>query len=324
MSPLYKYRVAGQGRRAPARSRGDARRRAARRPGRCSTRPGAMPPGRCSTTARSRGCDEHAFRMTSAEPNLRWFQDNAIGLRSGDRGRRPTAIAALALQGPTSRDDSSAALPTRTSPRLKYFRLTAAKLRGIPVTISRTGYTGDLGYEIWLDAARRAAGVGCAHRGRHAVRHHARRHARARRRAHRGGADAASTSTTCPREQGARSTSQTSSPFELDLGWTVDLDKEHFVGKPALAAEAQRGPRVAVRRHRGRLGLAGAALRRASASRRALPAAAWRTSVPLYASGEQAGYATSGVLVAAAQRSTSRSRTCESRWAEPGTRWRWR
>ena len=62
-------------------------------------------------------------------------------------------LAALALQGPASRailqEISDADLAG-----LRYFRITPARLRGIPVTISRTGYTGDLGYEIWVEAAR--------------------------------------------------------------------------------------------------------------------------------------------------------------------------
>jgi aminomethyltransferase len=87
--------------------------------------------------------------------------------------------------------------------------------------------------------------------------------------------------------------SQTSSPFELDLGWSVNLKKERFVGREALALEASRGPQWqfvgleidygALERLYAEVGLA-----------TRLPAAAWRTSVPIYAGNEQAGYATSG------------------------------
>src|SRR5947199_6978649 len=90
--------------------------------------------------------DEQLFRMTSAEPSLRWLQDNAAGMQveitdvSG-------ATAALSLQGPTS----WRILEAMGAPPLKYFRVAPATLRGIPVTVSRTGYTGDLGFEIWVD-----------------------------------------------------------------------------------------------------------------------------------------------------------------------------
>src|SRR5205814_8121303 len=58
-------------------------------------------------------------------------------------------IAALALQGPTSGKLLKAAAEAEIA-NLKYFRLTQGKIAGVPVDISRTGYTGDLGYEIWV------------------------------------------------------------------------------------------------------------------------------------------------------------------------------
>ena len=87
--------------------------------------------------------------------------------------------------------------------------------------------------------------------------------------------------------------SQLSSPFELDLAWTVNLNKERFIGRDALAAEKARGPQWqfvgielewnSLERLYADVGLA-----------TRLPSAAWRMSVPLYANGEQVGYATSG------------------------------
>jgi aminomethyltransferase len=89
--------------------------------------------------------DQTTFRMTAAEPNLRWLQDNAAGMdvKVEDVSE---SIAALALQGPASR-------AILEDIELKYFRLAKTKIGGIPVTVSRTGYTGDLGYEIWVDKA---------------------------------------------------------------------------------------------------------------------------------------------------------------------------
>jgi aminomethyltransferase len=87
--------------------------------------------------------------------------------------------------------------------------------------------------------------------------------------------------------------SQTSSPYELDLAWTVNLKKERFIGREALALEASRAPQwqfvgleidwSSLERLYAEVGLA-----------TRLPAAAWRTSVPIYAGSEQVGYATSG------------------------------
>jgi aminomethyltransferase len=56
----------------------------------------------------------------------------------------------LAVQGPYSRTILAALAPAVD--KLPYFGLTTAKIGGIPVTISRTGYTGDLGFEIWVGA----------------------------------------------------------------------------------------------------------------------------------------------------------------------------
>jgi aminomethyltransferase len=84
---------------------------------------------------------EQNFRLTAAEPNLRWLQDNAHGLDVTIEDVSESMVA-LSLQGPASR----AILGDLD---LKYFRLVETTLRGIPVTISRTGYTGDLGYELW-------------------------------------------------------------------------------------------------------------------------------------------------------------------------------
>jgi aminomethyltransferase len=230
--------------------------------------------------------DENLFRMTSAEPNLRWLEDNAVGmdLEIADVSDR---IAALSLQGPAA----WAILQSLGAPPLKYFRMASASLRGIPVEISRTGYTGDLGFEIWLDPADalsvwdalidagRAYGIMPA--GMLAL-DIARIEA---------GLMLIDVDYVPARK--ALIDSQLSSPFELDLAWTVNLAKDRFIGREALAAEKARGPQWqfvgielewnSLERLYADVGLA-----------TRLPSAAWRMSVPLYAGGEQVGYATSG------------------------------
>src|SRR5439155_18975582 len=175
---------------------------------------------------------------------------------------------------------------------LKDVRHTKAKVRALPVTISRTGSTCDLGYEVWVDATQAVplwdalidAGTPygitpCGMLGLDMARieaglmllevdyfsaHHALIEA------------------------------QKSSPFELNLAWTVNLKKEWFVGKPPLVEEAARGPAWQF----VGLEVAWDSLERLYAAvglPPRLPAAAWRTSVPVYVYDTQVGYATSGV-----------------------------
>jgi aminomethyltransferase len=96
--------------------------------------------------------EDDVYRWTAAEPNLRWITMNATGLdvRVEDVSEK---TAALALQGPTSRAILAACAEGGDVASLKYFRLTRARIGGVAVEVTRTGYTGDLGYEIWMDAA---------------------------------------------------------------------------------------------------------------------------------------------------------------------------
>jgi aminomethyltransferase len=93
--------------------------------------------------------DEITWRWTAADPSLRWLRQNAAGLNVtiDDISER---LAALALQGPTSRGLLRAVADADVE-GLKYFRMTGGSIEGVPVQISRTGYTGDLGYEIWVE-----------------------------------------------------------------------------------------------------------------------------------------------------------------------------
>jgi aminomethyltransferase len=234
---------------------------------------------------------EHRYRMTAADPNLRWLHLNAAGL---DVALEEVSerTAALSLQGPNARAILQVAAQRDLSGgALKYFHLTDAKIRGIPVTISRTGYTGDLGYEIWVDAAQAlplwdalietGTPYGITPAGMLAldvarieaglllieVDYFSSRHALIE--------------------------AQKSSPFELGLGWTVALGKEQFNGKAALVQEKQRGPAWQ---------FTGLAVDWESLEQLyadvglppRLPTQAWRTSVPIYSGARQVGYATSG------------------------------
>ncbi|MDE2979772.1 MAG: aminomethyltransferase family protein [Gemmatimonadota bacterium] len=89
------------------------------------------------------------FRITAADPCLRWFQDCALGMDASVRDIT-LDLAALALQGPTSRDILVGLVTGADIAALPYFAVTEGHIGAAPVTITRTGYTGDLGYEIWL------------------------------------------------------------------------------------------------------------------------------------------------------------------------------
>jgi aminomethyltransferase len=96
--------------------------------------------------------EESVYRWTAAEPNLRWIVENGRDLEVQVQDVSEST-AALALQGPTSRDVLRACAETEVPiDQLKYFRLTRGRIAGVPVEITRTGYTGDLGYEIWIPA----------------------------------------------------------------------------------------------------------------------------------------------------------------------------
>ncbi len=232
---------------------------------------------------------ERQYRLTAAEPNLRWLQQNAFGMEV-EIGEVSDAVGALALQGPLSRAvlDAVAEQPVDG---LKYFRVMQNRIAGVEVQISRTGYTGDLGYELWIPA-QGAIAVWDALIGR--------------------GADYGITpagiwaldvvrieaglvmlEVDYQSSQHAMIESQKSSPYELSLDWAVRLDKSAFNGQAALRAEKARGPAWRF------VGIevdwdSFEALFRAVGLAPSLPTIAWRSSVPIYRSGEQVGYASSG------------------------------
>lgn len=257
--------------------------------------------------------EETTFRLTAADPNFRWLHLNATGLDVAieDVSER---TAALSLQGPNARAilELAGGQPLTD---LKYFRLTSGKIRGVPVTISRTGYTGDLGYEVWVDAAHAVpvwdalVEVGTAY----------------------GIAPAGMLALDLARNeaglllidvdyisaQHALIDSQTSTPYELSLGWTVALDKERFNGQDALRKEQARGPAwrfmgievdwPSLESLYAEVGLPPK-----------LPTTAWRASVPLSVGGLQVGYATSGCWSPLLKRYIALAHL-EAPYSEPGT-----
>ena len=236
ISPLYKYRIAGPD--------------ALRLVNRIITRNAAkMAVGQVYYTP---WCDEHGkviddgtvtrtgpseYRWTAADPNLRWFTENASGLDVAIDDLSES-VAALALQGPTSRRLLQQVCDADLS-TLKYFRAARGSIAGVPVDVSRTGYTGDLGYEIWmpwnsaLPVWDAIAGAGAAF-DLHPVGMLALDVARIE-------AGLLLIDVDFHGSRKALIEAQKYSPHELGLGRLVDLKKGPFIGRAALMAEVKRG-----------------------------------------------------------------------------------
>jgi len=179
-----------------------------------------------------------SFRLTSAEPSLRWLTLNAVGMDVAIT-EQTDAMGALSLQGPKSRAILNRCC-AESLDGLKFFRMMKNKLGGMPVTISRTGYTGDLGYEIWLDrkyalpvwdalmdAGRDYGMVPCGILAMDMARVEA-------------GLFMLDVDYTAANH--AWIEGQKSSPLEMGLDWAVAFDKQgYFVGRRALERERDQG-----------------------------------------------------------------------------------
>ena len=232
--------------------------------------------------------EENVWRWTAADPSLRWFRQNAVGLdvQIEDISEQ---VAALALQGPTS-GRLLRAVADADVENLKYFKVTSGKIAGVPVDISRTGYTGDLGYEVWMpwnDAVRvwdELMGKGKAFD------------------VHAAGMLALDVSRI---EAGlllidvdfhgakkALIASQKYSPLEMGLARLVSLDKGRFVGQNSLREESRRGPAREIVGLELEWDAIEAVYEKLSLAPQ-IPAAASRVAVPVYDGGDWVGKATS-------------------------------
>jgi aminomethyltransferase len=230
------------------------------------------------------------FRLTSAEPAFAWLSRHTGGLRVSVEDETDR-VATLSLQGPLAREILRRACDAQVD-RLKFFGLTRARFDGFEATVTRTGYTGDLGYEIWVanehalplwdrlaDAGAPFGLLPCGLDAMDMTRVEA------------GfilnGIDYFP-ATRCLVE------ARKSTPFEAGLDWTVQLERDAFVGQPALLAEKAAGPK------RRFVGLSiDWDETEALWARHGLPPEihprAWRTSIPVYDRGGRfVGQATSG------------------------------
>ena len=181
--------------------------------------------------------DNH-FRVTSADPSYRWFQDVGYGLNA-QVTNVTTDLAALALQGPNSRAILQQVITGIDFAKLGYFKLAHGQINGLPITVTRTGYTGDLGYELWLKPEDAelvwdylmdvGQGYGLLPTGILAL-----DIARV---------EAGLVMIDADYKSAIHSVieAQKSSPYEIGLGWAVSLNGADFIGKRALQKEAATG-----------------------------------------------------------------------------------
>ena len=259
---------------------------------------------------------EHEFFVTSADPSFSWFSRFMRGYNV-ELTEISDQVAGLALQGPTSRDILKQICDIDLD-TLKFFATRKAKVDGFEIHISRTGYTGDLGYELWVENqhalklydAVMAAGKNYDIRP--------------------AGLDALDNTRV---EAGlilkdvdyynslhALTADRTSSPYEISLGWTVDLNRDPFNGQAALQAEKEHGSKWAIvgldidwpqlEELYYKIGLPPV-----------IGSHAWRSSIPIYVGKDkqiQAGYATSGTWSPILKKNIALA-TVEKKYDKPGS-----
>ncbi len=256
---------------------------------------------------------DQAFRVTAADPSLRWFQDVAFGMDAQIEDVSEK-LAALSLQGPNSRAILGSLF--KRLGELPYYRWHKTRLNRRQLEITRTGYTGDLGYELWIPAGQalkawdrleKAGGpYGLQPAGLAAL-----DIVRIEAGLILNDVDYISS----PR---ALIPDQKSSPFEAGLGWTVQFTEgNNFIGRRALEIEKAR-PTAWV--------LAGLeidwrsleAIYGAVSLPPQVTGRANRSSVPVYVGHRQAGYATSHTFSPILKKYIALA-TLEAAQAAPGT-----
>ena len=181
--------------------------------------------------------DENNFRICSGERNLNWFEDTAIGFDVIIEDISHS-IAALAFQGPLSCKILHM-LNAKNIENLKPFCFDQFTINNQEITISRTGFSGDLGYELWCEPSQAhnvwdalfsfnkdykilAAGLDALEMVRVE-------------------AGFIVVNADLIAAEHALRPNRMRTPYELGLAWMVNLDKEFFSGKEALIKQKNKG-----------------------------------------------------------------------------------
>ncbi|MCH8957057.1 aminomethyl transferase family protein [candidate division KSB1 bacterium] len=259
--------------------------------------------------------EENYFRITAADPSLRWFQDCGLGMNVKIENVSEK-LCALALQGPRSRDILKEIFTGPDLDSLKFFWLTHGEIDGFPITITRTGYTGDLGYELWVDPENAlklwdalmetGRGYGITPAGLDALD------------VARIEAGLLLIEVDYISSMKALIEARKSSPFEAGLGWSVKLDNKDFVGRKALLAEKEKG---------SKWNLVGLEVKWQDIEKLfdavdlppLVAGTASRLAVPVYKSGKQIGQATSSTFSPLLKKQIALA-TLKTPYAEPGTK----
>ncbi|MDH3275283.1 MAG: aminomethyltransferase family protein [Gammaproteobacteria bacterium] len=180
---------------------------------------------------------EGEYRLCSQERHFAWLQTAAIGF-DVSIVLETDEVAALAVQGPTSFTVLKT-MGLNGLEGLKPFGLMNFDFDGADLMVSRTGFTGDLGYELWIQPDKAELlwdalfEAGKLH-GIRAMGTHALELARIE------AGYLAAHEDFLPADATLRN-GRTRSPFELGLHWLVDFKKPNFNGRRALAEEMRRG-----------------------------------------------------------------------------------
>lgn len=180
------------------------------------------------------------FMLTCGSPCLAWLRKSCLGFDDLSVEDMTERYAALSLQGPTS-CATLLAMGLEGIENLKPFGVMHFPFHGESLMVSRTGFTGDLGYELWIDPSQAlamwdalyAAGE---HHGIHPYGEAATNMARL---------EAGFIMPDMEFSEALKTVhfQHDQTPFELNLGWLVDFKKPHFNGRRALLEERDRGPR---------------------------------------------------------------------------------
>ncbi len=184
--------------------------------------------------------DEQKYMLTCGSPCIAWFRKSCFGYKDVNVEDVSDNIAALAFQGPTSYSVLKA-MGLDGVENLKPFGIMHFPFGDTELTVSRTGFTGDLGYELWIDAkhglelwdALYAAGenFGIQPFGEEAL--------------NMARLEAGFIMPYMEFNEALKTVhfEHDQTPLELDLGWLVDFKKPRFNGRAALLEEKKRGPK---------------------------------------------------------------------------------